>query len=98
MLQSMVSERIRHNLATEQHQQCGWTYTVTLSEGSHIKELLHAITYMWNIKNQISIIQWKQTHRYREHTGGMHWRKGCGGWERYEKRIKRYKLLILGIK
>ena len=37
---------------------------------------------------QISIIQRKQTHRYREHTGGMQWRGGWGDGQDMGKELR----------
>ena len=35
-------------------------------------------TYIWNLKNKMSFKKWKQTHRYREETGGFQRRRARG--------------------
>ena len=50
------------------HQQRGWTWKVLmLSEISQTEKIPNDFTYIWSLKNKT---KQKQTHRYREQTGG----------------------------
>ena len=57
------------------------------------KKILYHVTYMWSLENKIIKTKWKQTHRYREQTGGC--QKGGGEGYKIGKGIKRYQHPII---
>ena len=62
--------------------------------GQTERQIPYDSTYMWNLKNKINE-QNKQTHKYREQTGGSQ-KGGRGeGWEKQVMAIKRYKLPVI---
>ena len=58
---------------------------ITLSKKKLVKErqIPYNFTYMWNLNNKINEqTKLKQTHRYREWTGGWQRGGGCRDWKR----------------
>ena len=49
-------------------------YYAKWNKSNRERQIPHDFTYMWNLKNKrTSIIKQKQSHRYREQTGGCQW-------------------------
>ena len=73
-------------------------YYVKGSKSDRERQIPYDFTYMWNIKNQnkwTNITKQKQTHRYREQTGGCQRGGGVGGRMKYVREIKRYRIPVI---